>query len=655
MATIDSETAARPRLAEMSDAEFQAAYGADRFTASVIRNRLEYVVEHMSTGFLREAFSPILRDWYDFACTISGPPEMGYPMSVVSNSLVTFLGTMGDATRHSVTEFGPENLSPGDVLICNDPYRAGSHVNDVLFMRPVFHEGRLISFVNMRSHQMDMGGVVPGGFSGTKANIYENGLVIAPTLLYHEDEPVRSTFSLIFDNCRFGEVMLPDFKSVYQHLRLGERLVGENLDRYGLEAYLGTLRYAVDASAERMREAIIGIPDGDYVGTAKVDADGIDADEEYDIVVTLAKRGDRLEADLSGTSRQARTCINAGILDAKTAVGCALTMLLDPQTPFTTGTWRNVDIVVPPGSLLYNLPPEGAVMLPWESTSALITAVYRALNPVLGEGAVGGDLGSLALHNAAGVLADGTPWNNAAQCGGEHGPWGATRAGDGDSYSVIAMSNNLDPATEAIEHDTPVVLLRKEAATDTGGAGYNRGGAACLRDSLWLTAAEHWSSPFHVKNATGVGANDGEDGGLGAVWMFPAEEARIAERGEPLSADPEVYADAVPVAGVLNPETKVRDADGEFFYFAAQPSWKTDPNAMFRYLTNGGGGWGDPFTREPERVKEDVRDGYVSLDGARAEYGVVVVGDPHFDPEGLEVDAEATAELRRARSEGGSA
>src|SRR3954468_5463175 len=183
------------RLRELSDDEFRAAYSCDRFTATVIINRLRYVMEHMSTGLFREAFSPILRDWYDFACTLSGPPERNYPMAVVSNSLMVFLGTMADAVRNTVEEFGPENLSPGDVLICNDPYRAGSHVNDVLFVRPVFHDGEIVSFVNIRAHQLDMGGIVPGGFSGTKANIYENGLVIAPTLLYHEDRVVRSTFS----------------------------------------------------------------------------------------------------------------------------------------------------------------------------------------------------------------------------------------------------------------------------------------------------------------------------------------------------------------------------------------------------------------------------------------------------------------------------
>ena len=644
--SVDTITTPR-RLREMSDAEFESLYSADRFTASVIRNRLHYAVEHMSTGFLREAFSPIIRDWYDFACTISGPPQQDYPMSVVSNSLVVFLGTMGEAVRNSVTEFGPENLRPGDVLICNDPYRAGSHVNDVLFVRPVFHDGEIVSFVNVRAHQLDIGGIVPGGFSGTKANVYENGLVIPPMLLYREDQPVRSTFSMIFDNSRFGEILLPDFKSIYQQLKLGERLMGENIERYGVDAYLGTLRYAVDTSAERMREALSKIPDGDYVGTALVDADGMDASEEYDIKVTLHVRGDRVEADLSGTSRQARTCINAGMLDAKTAIGVALTMLLDPEIPFTTGTWRNVDVVCPEGSLLNSMPPEGAIMMYWESTTSLITAVFEALNPVLGERAVAGDHGSISLHNASGVLDDGTPWANAAQCGGEHGPWGATKAGDGDSYTVLFMLNNLDPATEAIEHDAPVVLLRKEAATDSGGAGYNRGGASCMRDSLWLGAAEHWSSPFHTKRATGIGAYGAAAGKLGAVWLFSEGVARIAERGELIPHNADAYGDSTPVAGMLDPEKKSLDPDGEYFYFASESSWKTQPGAMFRYLTNGGGGWGNPLDREPERVLRDVRDGYVSVDAARNEYGVVVIGDPDLDPEGISVDADATAARRQ--------
>src|SRR5690606_4184603 len=138
----------------------------------------------------------------------------------------------------------------------------------------------------------------------------------------------------------------------------------------------------------------------------------------------------------------------------------------------------NIDLVAPPGSLLSSLPPEGGIFLFWESTGALVSAIFEALNPVLGRNAVAGDYGSTNTHNAHGLTDDGSPWANIAQCGGEHGPWGATKEGDGDSYTVLFTLNNLDPATEAIEHDTPVVVLRKEHAIDTGGPGTHRGGAA---------------------------------------------------------------------------------------------------------------------------------------------------------------------------------
>jgi N-methylhydantoinase B len=644
---MSTPTTTPTTIKSLSDTEFEDRYGCNRFTASVIRNRLRYAVEHMSTGLLREAFSPIIRDWYDFACTIAGPPEQDYPMTSVSNSLVVFLGTMADAVRNAVVEFGPENLGPGDVLIVNDPYRAGNHVNDVCFIRPVFHDGKLRAFINLRAHQLDIGGVVPAGFSATKLNIYENGLVLPPLLLFKGGEPVNSTFSLIFDNSRMGEVLLPDFLSVNQQLKLGEQLVVADIERYGADAVLGTFRYACDTSAEAMATALTNLPDGDYSGSAVMDADAIDDSEEYRFCVTLHKRGDQLEADISGTSRQARTSINATALDAKTALGVALTMLLDPSIPFTSGSWRNLDLVAPPGSILSSRPPTGPTMMFWEASGTMVAAVADALKDILGARAIGGDYGSTNVHNANGVNLDGMPFSSVAETGGEHGPWPATKDGDGDSYTVNFTLNNLDPATEAIEHYQPVVLLRKEITTDTGGPGTKRGGAAIVKDTLWRVDAEHFCSPFRTKSG-GMGTYSGRDGKAGGVWIFGEETIDVPRDGL-VSMDAEVYRDTVPVAGVLDPDTHVATLDGVYHHFASQ-QWRTTPGAMFRYITNGGGGWGDPLRRDPDAVKRDVRDGYVSVEGARRDYGVVVIGDPDNDPEGLVVDAAETDRLRAGRT-----
>jgi len=637
---------ATPRLRDMTEAQFEATYHCDRFTAMVLSNRLRYTVDHMSTGLMFSAFSPIIRDWYDFAITISGPPDMDYPMPAVSSSLLVFFGTMEDAVRNTVEEFGVENLRPGDVLLCNDPYRVGTHVNDTCFIRPVFHDGKPVAFVNARAHQLDMGGITPGGFSGTKANVYENGLVLGPMKLFENDKPVRSTFSLVFDNTRFAGLLQPDFMTMAEQLKLGERLLMESIERYGEAAYRGTVRYCCDASAEAMSDAIEQLPDGDYHAEEPIDADGAGDDEALVVRAKMTKRGRRLEVDLSGSSRQARTCINAGPLDVKTAVGAAFKLLVDRKTPFTSGAYRPIDIVVPPGTVMSALPPDGAIMLYWELSQALVTGIARELSTVLGATSFGGDYGSVAVHNAHGMNADGTPWQNIGIVGGEHGPWGADQFHDGDSYTVPYMINGLDPATEAMEQDSPVLLMRKEYVIDSGGPGHNRGGAGVLKDAYWETDGEHYSIPIRYKQGTGNGVQGGGTGKAGACWLFEPEDPALRDSGRPLPVDDTIYAQTTPIAGVLDPDTKALDENGEYFYYARQNVWHTRAGAASRYITNGGGGWGNPLERDPQRVCDDVRNGYVSQDQARVAYGVVITGDPESDPEGLLIDEAETLRLR---------
>ncbi len=269
----------------------------------------------------------------------------------------------------------------------------------------------------------------------------------------------------------------------------------------------------------------------------------------------------------------------------------------------------------------------------------------------MGEDGVGGDYGSSSVHNSHGVHVDGTPWANIALVGGEHGPWGATKTGDGESYTVLFINNNIDPATEQIEHDSPVVLLRKEHVTDTGGPGIHRGGAGHRKDTLFLTAGSHYSSPCRLKIPSGVGAIGGGPGPNGGVWIFPPAMGAPHGRAALIGTTADVYAEAVVVGGVADPETKVLDAEkGKYHYFGRVPMWQTPSGSTFRYQTNGGGGWGDPWHRDPRQVLADVRDEYVSIEGAAREYGVVIVGDPHWDPEGLSIDEVTTGRLRGARS-----
>ncbi|HTX07846.1 MAG TPA: hydantoinase B/oxoprolinase family protein [Solirubrobacteraceae bacterium] len=642
-----SQVAAPGELRELSDDEFAARYGCDRFTASVLSSRYRYIIKHMCAHLMTNAFSPVLREWYDFAATISGARDLDYPMAAVSDSLMLFSGTMSEAVRNTAEEFGPDELDPGDVLMCNDPVRTGTHPNDVLFSRPVFHDGLLIGYVSIQAHMLDMGGTVPGGFSPNKQTIYENGLVIPPMLFCHRDQPVRPAFSLILDNARFGEIMLPDFLSILADLRLGERLLLDAVDRYGLDAHRGSLRYVTDVSAEAMRAAIAAVPDGVYEGEDMIDCDGIDDSEQYVFRAAVKVAGDRVEVDFSGTSRQARTCINSGWLDTRMAVAVALKFLLDPITPFSSGVYRHIDIVLPPATIACAMPPDGAIMLNFEASEAVLNAIFRALARALGPRAVAGDLGSGMAHACNGLRGDGSVWATVGSCGGENGPWGATSTADGENSLTLYLSNCIAPSVEQTESDVPVLVTRREYAIDTAGPGTHRGGAATQRDTVWLTDGDHYPNVMHVRRPSGFGVNGGGDGTGGAVWLWPAS----GTDGEPPPAgftetDPETYAVAEPVAGIVDPDTHVLDPDGTYFHCGRRPVWRISPGSVFRYQTNAGGGWGDPFRRPAERVLRDVRDEYVSVGAARDLYGVVIVGDPVGDPEGLRIDQAATDALR---------
>ena len=626
-------------LRSLDDAAFRARYGCGRFDATVLSNRFAYILEHFCSKLLACAFSPVLRDFYDFAATLTGPPERDYPTPVVSQSFMAFTGTMTESIRNTIEEYGAERLTPGDVIIANDPYRTGTHVNDMLFIRPVFHAGALSGFVNLKCHQLDMGGSVPGGFSATKTSSYENGLVLSPRALMKAGQPVPETWTLIFDNVRFGELLQRDMRTIIACLDMGERMLVESMDRYGRQAVLGAMDYVCDADAERMTEALKALPDGDWRGEALLDCDGLDDSEEYPVRCLIRKRGGQLEVDLSDSARQARTSINGTYLDAKTIVGVVLKFLLDPNGGFTSGCYRNVDIVIPDGAVFSALPPEGVVFAYGESTNALLAAMFGALSVPLGVRSVGGDTGAPNLHSAIGFGADG-PWVSIGVGGGERGPWGGTALSDGDSYAIFMAANSIDTSLEIAEAEQPLAIMRREYLPDTAGPGAHRGGAAVLKDTLWRAPASHNLFTLRFKRATGIGVHGGQDGALGGVWLW--REPTLDGGQWPI----ESWGQAIGVSGRMDPISHAPRDDGEWQYFGREKVWSTEANATFRYLSNGGGGWGDPMARDPNAVLRDVRNGYVTIAGARRDYGVAVQGDPDRDPEGLILDQEATRRLR---------
>jgi N-methylhydantoinase B len=612
------------RLRDLDDDAFASRYACDRLTASILGNRFRYVNAHMAAKLRANAFSIVIRDMDDFCTTIQGPPELDWAMPAASLTNPVHWGPVTDAVRVVLEEVGLDQLQPGDVIVANDSYRTGKHLNDTSFMRPVFHGGVLVGALHVTAHQLDLGSRVPGGFDFTAQSIWEDGLVLTPMHLYAARKPVRSTFSLIAANTRAPQVILSDLQVINATLDLGEELLLESIERYGIDAYLGSIRYACDVATEEMTRALEILPDGAYeheLVTADGDVDGNPAILRLRVV----KRGASVEFDFSGTSATNRSAFNCSWLDAKTGVMLALNLLFQRNSVPNSGSLRNFDFLLPANSFV-NAQPPAATMMYYAVVDAVMRVTVDALNPALGDNAIASDMqtGGGSGHRASGSTPDGARWEiNTADGNPANFPKGATRDGDADGYGLLTWMNMPALSAEVLELTHPMLVLEAEAVADSSGAGYNRGGAEMASTLQYLHAGSHFHGEARLERGA-AGAYGGADGSFGGVVMYPADKSSGPEIG--VAPSPDVEAQRIPADGSVD----------------------TGAGAVFRSRLASGGGWGDPFTREPDRVVRDVRDGYVTVEGAARDYGVVVVGDPVEDPEHLTFDAAATAALRAA-------
>ncbi|MEI8240590.1 MAG: hydantoinase B/oxoprolinase family protein, partial [Actinomycetota bacterium] len=548
-----------------------------------------------------------------------------------------------------------DQLSTGDIIACNDYYRVGTHLNDMVFIRPMIRDGRLLGAIALRCHQIDIGGKAPGGFQASKLNRFADGLTLPPTRLFREGMPVKEAMRLFFSNTRFAALLYQDMQTINACLAMGESLIFDSIDKYGVDAYLGAVRYTDDVSAETMRDALAKLPDGIYEGEEVLDTDFLPNSPEYRIKMRIHKRGGHAEVDLSGSSVAARSALNSSWPDARTGIALGLKCLVDRYSRYTSGSLRPIDVVLPQNSIINPDPPH-ACMYYFEVTLSMIMAVFNTLNAALGEDAVAHDAGPQGVGTVSGATDDGMAemlFSGAYKLGPEinmtSSPWGGSRVGDGMSSSSTHPFNVPYSPDEAVHNpnaNLSAVTISCGIMPDSGGPGKFRGGAARYSDDMWLVPTRQSSTNVRMKRER-PGVYGGKGGRLGGVWLWSGDTNTFGFDNQPPAAlYGEAYASSRPVIGTCNPVTHEPDPNG--VYFHSEVAVPAPMGSVVRTVTNGAGGWGDPFTREISAVVEDVRDGYVTIGGAARDYGVVITGDPENDPEGLIVDEAATSALRSA-------
>ena len=574
----------------------------DPVTLALVQNRLDHISHQMGWVMTRTARSPIFSQSHDFSCFIA---DARGTLISQADGIPIHTGGGGFAVRAILRDFAGA-IEEGDVFLLNDPYTAGgNHLPDWVISRPVFVAGKLVAFACNRAHQADIGGGAAGTYNSAATEIFHEGIRLPVLKLIERGKVREDLWRLLMLNTRLPEAQDGDLRAMIGSTQIGAERLAALVEELGAaradEFFEGVLAHA----DRRFQTCIDRLAEGTWRAEEPVDSDCFERIDAR-IAVTLTVKDRRLAVDFAGTSPQVRGFKNSSVANSTSAVFMSLASFFEPDLPKNEGTFRSVEIRLPEGTLVNARAPAPMTMNTVFVAHEIIHAMWKALAQALPDRASAG--WSKAVHAVTAGLKD-----DDGKGGGSRYvmyQWAGAPAGGGvegrDGFHLIGHLITLGgltlPNLETYEQLYPVRFKRQELRCDTAGAGRFRGGAGCDYEVEMFTPADYAFRGEGVGAPSSFGVAGGRAGAGGEVIITLADGTRIQ----------------APKYGV-----------------------ERHGRGSYRALSPGGGGYGDPRTRDPARVLRDVRDGLVSVDRAEKDYAVAIAAD------GRNVDEGRTAALRR--------
>ena len=584
----------------MSVTEISASPNVDAFTAEVIRNTVVAITDEMKTNLMRTAYNMIIYEAEDF--TVGLFDADGNTISI-GLGLPMFIRGLSDAIKAKIAYWGKENIEPGDILLTNDPQVMGSHLNHMIFTLPVFHEGELVAFSSSMGHWQDVGGVL----GAVTRDIFSEGLQMPFVKIFKRGEQDMEITSIIRTNCRLPALAMGDFRAQIASIRTGERRLTQLVQRYGAETFKESVRLIFDQSEKLARAAVQKIPDGVYEAESFMDDDGVNIGKHIPIKVHVVVKNDEMTVDLSGVSPQVAGPYNSGATAGRSASEVAFKFLTTPLLlPINEGSFRPLKVVLPPGRVVSATKP--APVRTWMTVPMTVSdTIFKALATARTDSLLAGHHADLAAPRVFGLdPKTGRASHFPPMLSG--GGWGALSDADGQNATFcINDGDTHNTPVEAGEGRAPIFVSYRRLRQDSGGPGKFRGGLGVAQEVRLL-------APGNVLSAM--------ERALCAPWGLHGGHAALANRFSVVRQGGAVERFAT---GKTPGHVGLQAGDG------------------FLVEVGGGGGYWDPFERDAERVLDDVRAGYVSLEAARRDYGVAI----HRHGRHYEIDLPATTELRK--------
>lgn len=568
----------------------------DPITLEILWRRLISIVDEADSSVARTAFSSLLRDAHDYTCMFTD--SFGRELAQGSFATPGQSGAMALGIKNLVKKYPLEYYQPGDIFITNDPWALAGHLNDVCVMSPIFFKDQLVAFTACVFHHSDIGGRV----ASDNHDVFEEGLFIPFVRLYQKGILNESVMDMIRWNVRTPDEVIGDIRSQIAANHVCTEKICQMLKESDLDNLDDLADAIIGITEKSMREEIEKIPDGVYLSKGIIEQ----MKGKTDIVIQakVEIRGSDIIVDLEGSSDQVDWGGNVVFNFTYAYVFMAVKSMFAPDVPNNDGCARPIRLSAPEGSVV-NCKFPAAVAARMGVGHFLTEIIYRALSDVLPKKVIAASGGTPAAMNVFyGRRKDGKPWHSVIIRGGG---MGASAKNDGN-YVYIFPANGANTPVEIFESDTPLVVEKRELLADSGGVGKMKGG---LGKREVFKVPDDSYAPIPPIN---LGIQSGR-------YIYPAEGLFGGKSG-------------------AKAQFLVNGVQGNSYGLT-----QMKPGDVVTIDAPGGGGYGNPSEREPQMVLHDVIEGYVSIEEAKSEYGVVI------NPTTLEIDTEETDRLRKSKQE----
>ena len=593
---VDLQALAGPRGRLMLDG------AVDPVTAEVIRGTMETVCFEMAMYVSRTATTPILNQSNERNATILDGKGR---LAALSVGIPQFMLTSTLPVRFALDFLGVDEFRQGDVFVANDPYHGGGHLPDYNVFAPVVVDGHLVLIASIQCHHGDTGGAVPGGYNVTATDIWGEGVRWPVIKVLDRGVERRDVLYALQVNNRLDGYLGDIRAQIGAAKQAADNLVGL-VERYGVDMIESAVDHMIDYAAKRFAEEVSAWPDGVYEGDAYVDHDPL-GNPDIHLHVTITVDGPKLTIDYTGSDERQELQSWSTYGNTRGYTVAQIAAMMDPEIPKNEGFFNSIELIVPLGCVM-NPHPGKPVSAGTHHPGADVGEVIAvAMSGVLPERAVPQTYKTGIPTTIRGVdprsgqmFVDGSAEVYAGWCNAAKGmdAWGAVSASFGNLWKATAEIN---------ESLYPHIQWSRDYRTDSGGAGQWRGGCG----SHYIKEVR---VPSHVYTYV-----------VGMKYPMPG----IAG-GRP---------------GAPN-QLRLRYGSDRELLVQHTADWvPMEAGDRINFDYGGGGGWGDPLERPAAAVLDDVLDEYVSVEGARRDYGVVLTGS--LEELTLEVDVAAT-EARRA-------